>query len=334
MLFGAGLIIFKELYDIRIKCVELVPVLFPPIFVTIFTFAVAIIFTTVVDSYMWQKGFPYWPELEVFVYNAIEGQSVNWGVMPFSWYFTRALPKMLLTSSALIPLGLNAEKRSWLLFLPVFLFVLAYSFLGHKEIRFIIYAVPVFNIVAAFGLAKISEKLGSLKLNFVKYTAVSAVIGVNLLATLFFTSASHSNYPGGEALKKLHEIEPCDSTNKLTVFLDNFVAQSGASRFGEQCEFWKYQKEYGTLYNDLPRIEHENSRLILEINTQNLNEFYGSHAKIATVQSYDKVVLPELFGRSGSGGMSFETVMGWMPSLGYKDSVVILKPIRAWKKGD
>ena len=68
MLFGAGLIIFKELYDIRIKCVELVPVLFPPIFVTIFTFAVAIIFTTVVDSYMWQKGFPYWPELEVFVY--------------------------------------------------------------------------------------------------------------------------------------------------------------------------------------------------------------------------------------------------------------------------
>ena len=108
---------------------------------------------------------------------------MNWGVMPFSWYFTRALPKMLLTSSALIPLGLNAEKRSWLLFLPVFLFVLAYSFLGHKEIRFIIYAVPVFNIVAAFGLAKISEKLGSLNLNFVKYTAVSAVIGVNLLAT-------------------------------------------------------------------------------------------------------------------------------------------------------
>ena len=258
-------------------------------------------------------------------YNAIEGQSVNWGVMPFSWYFTRALPKMLLTSSFLIPLGLNStkdKKSSWLLFGPIIAFILAYSFLGHKEIRFIIYSVPVFNIIAALGLNDILNKLQNYNLNFIKYTTVLAIISTNLLATLFFTAASHSNYPGGEALKLLHQIEQCSPENKLTVFIDNYVAQTGASRFGEQCEFWKYKKEFGTLYNDLPRIDHNRSRLLLEINTQNLNEFYGSHAKIATVQQYDKVVLPENFGQGG-----IERIFDWLPGLGYKDSVAILKPI-------
>ena len=53
-----------------------------------------------------------------------------------------------------------------------------------------------------------------------------------------------------------------------------------------------------------------------------MNEFYGSHAKIATVQQYDKVVLPENFGQGG-----IERIFDWLPGLGYKDSVAILKPI-------
>ena len=66
-------------------------------------------------------------------------------------------------------------------------------------------------------------------------------------------------------------------------------------------------------------------RLLLEINAQNLNEFYGTHAKLATVQQYERIVIPENFGRAGDW-------RSWVPGLQFQDSVAILKPIRAFEK--
>ena len=42
---------------------------------------------------------------------------------------------------------------------------------------------------------------------------------------------SHHNYPGGEALMKLHAHE--NERQSATVYIDNYAAQTGVSRFGQ-----------------------------------------------------------------------------------------------------
>ena len=61
----------------------------------------------------------------------------------------------------LIPLELASpfyDRRVWGFVWPVLLFVLVYSLLPHKELRFVIYAVPVCNIGAAAALSRLHYK--------------------------------------------------------------------------------------------------------------------------------------------------------------------------------
>ncbi len=73
--------------------------LIPPF---LLSFIIALVISVPVDSYFWQK--PLWPELWGFYYNAILGSSSNWGVSPWHYYFTSALPRLLL--NPLVPLVL------------------------------------------------------------------------------------------------------------------------------------------------------------------------------------------------------------------------------------
>ena len=133
--------------------------------VGIATMFFALILTLPLDSLLWER--PVWPEGEVFYFNAILGKSKEWGSSPWHWYFTSALPKAMLLTILLVPLStfriveaiVAIEQRlrrpksvnynelpksgyvwvdsQWLQFIfPVFGFVGLYSFLAHKEIRF------------------------------------------------------------------------------------------------------------------------------------------------------------------------------------------------------
>lgn len=75
--------------------------------------------------------------------------------LPFLWYFYSALPRALLFSVSVIPVGLYLDKRTVQLLVPSLAFVSAYSFLPHKELRFVIYAIPLLNTVAAVGSARL-----------------------------------------------------------------------------------------------------------------------------------------------------------------------------------
>lgn len=125
--------------------------------------------STLFDSLLW--GYWVWPELHGFLFNVIRGHSSEWGVSPFYFYFVSALPRALLGNILLVPgpllwsflairsLGvrtffathtLEASVRPFVV--PAVAFVFLYSFLAHKELRFIIYVVPILNIAAAITL--------------------------------------------------------------------------------------------------------------------------------------------------------------------------------------
>ena len=48
-----------------------------------------------------------------------------------------------------MPLGMAIDQRCLVLCAPAFGFVVLYSILPHKELRFILYVVPVLNVAAA-----------------------------------------------------------------------------------------------------------------------------------------------------------------------------------------
>ena len=74
---------------------------------------------------------------------------------PFLWYFYSALPRGCLLSLPLAVWGGVRERRVWDQLGPALLFVLLFSLLPHKELRFIVYVFPVINVVAATGAANL-----------------------------------------------------------------------------------------------------------------------------------------------------------------------------------
>ena len=70
-------------------------------------------------------------------------------VSPFYTYFVAFLPKLLAFSLPLSAAAFVIDHRIRPLLWPSIVFVMLMSALGHKEWRFVIYVVPVFNMAAA-----------------------------------------------------------------------------------------------------------------------------------------------------------------------------------------
>lgn len=119
------------------------------------------------------------------------------------------------------------DRRVRPLVLPVTLFVALYSLLPHKELRFVIYAIPIFNIGAAAALARLhimafhlpegivvarrypqTHVAGSGGFSPRYFRALLFLCALGLAASFgascLFMYASVLNYPGGEALHRLH----------------------------------------------------------------------------------------------------------------------------------
>ncbi|KAI4716453.1 hypothetical protein E4T48_07325 [Aureobasidium sp. EXF-10727] len=195
--------------------------------------------TVSVDSYFWQR-FPLWPEWIGFVYNTIQGKSSDWGVSPWYYYFINAIPRLLLNPiswSLCIPLALvnrATRKTSLDIMIPLLAFVAIYSVLPHKEWRFIIYIIPGLTGVAAAGASWIWTRRSKtllyrlLSLGLVCSTLMSFAGSFGLLYL------SSLNYPGGEALTRLHEVAVSAETGQAWVYMDNLACQTGVTRFLEK----------------------------------------------------------------------------------------------------
>ncbi|KAI8947987.1 Alg9-like mannosyltransferase family-domain-containing protein [Xylaria longipes] len=236
----AILMVTVALYGLLVPHISLTQIIKP----FIAFFALALFISVPIDSYFWQK--PLWPELWGFYYNAVLGSSSDWGVSPWHWYFTSALPKILTNSVVLIPFALwnvGTARQARALVVPSLLFVAIYSIQPHKEARFIFYVAPPLTAAAALG----ADYVFSRRTKSLLFASASLVIMGSVLASFAISSAmlviSSLNYPGGEALsalKRLVASSASESTLDIqtaSVHTDVLSCMTGVTLFGQHSHW-------------------------------------------------------------------------------------------------
>lgn len=202
-------------------------------------FVFSLMMSVPIDSYFWQKV--HWPELWGFYYNAVLGSSSEWGTSPWHYYFTSALPKILmnpLTSTLLIPYALTTpgiSRQARPLAIPSLAFVIIYSLQPHKEARFIFYVVPPLTAVAALGANYIFTRRQKSAAYMLVSLALLASVLVSFVASTAVLVVSSLNYPGGDALSAMWAIAESSAADlqSFTVHTDVLSCMTGVTLFGQ-----------------------------------------------------------------------------------------------------
>ncbi|KAF4519194.1 hypothetical protein B566_EDAN013487 [Ephemera danica] len=240
-----------------------------------------LLLTVAVDSVFWQRLL--WPEGEVFWFNTVLNRSKEYGTSPFLWYFYSALPRGMAASIFLLPLGLWWEPRSRTLAFPALGFVLLFSILPHKELRFIIYVFPLLNVAVAAAAHRLWEGRGKSTWHNVVALAACGHLLVNLGFSMFMLTIARTNYPGGAAIARLHRLE--EPSYPVTVHIDNLSAQTGVSRFSQLNANWSYNKTEYLNAEDLMHFTH----LLVEARSKyslNLRPYLKSHEILDSVEGF------------------------------------------------
>ncbi|OGE55200.1 hypothetical protein PENARI_c004G01455 [Penicillium arizonense] len=219
----------------------------------------ALLLTITLDGTFWQR-FPLWPEFEAFVFNVMAGQSSAWGTEPWSWYFTNALPRLLLNPlvyTLAIPVALRqpaTRSPALALLIPSLAFVALYSFMPHKEWRFIVYVIPSLTAAAALGAAYLwTHRRRSFFMCWAVRVLALSVLLTGFLSNFVLLPVSAVNYPGGRALDALHSYHGKSDLKMenglgpgrtVNVYLGNLACQTGVTRFVQLPDEsgWVYDK--------------------------------------------------------------------------------------------
>ncbi|KAI8350881.1 Alg9-like mannosyltransferase family-domain-containing protein [Choanephora cucurbitarum] len=199
---------------------------------------VALALSVPLDSYMWEQWI--WPEWVVFYFNVILNKSSEWGALPFHAYVFSFLPRLLLISYPLGIIGFVRDNRVRRLLMPALVYVFIFSCLPHKEWRFIMYTIPLFTTAAAVTIQDF--RIASYRSWFYKVVLLVVLGGaiVSFIISITLFQISRLNYPGGDALARLHALE----TNQpyVSVHMDPETCMTGASLYGQLYPHWKYSK--------------------------------------------------------------------------------------------
>ncbi|XP_053613427.1 dol-P-Man:Man(7)GlcNAc(2)-PP-Dol alpha-1,6-mannosyltransferase isoform X2 [Plodia interpunctella] len=277
MLFGLFLII--DLYFKKIDFKTLFKIVVP-------AGAGLVALTVVVDSIFWRRLL--WPEAEVFLYNTVMNKSSDWGTSPFLWYFYSALPRGLGPSLVLIPAGVYLDRRLVQYAAPAFVYILLYSLLPHKELRFIIYVFPLLNMASAAACSYIYIRKTKAPLYELLFWGTIVVIVGNIVMSLAFVLVAMTNYPGGVAITRFHKLlkdEPF-----VHVHISNLAAQTGVTRFTQINDNWIYSKNESLQIEQLQEYTH----LIVEAKSKysaNMKAFANTHVVLDSIDSFSQIAM-------------------------------------------
>ncbi|KIW65679.1 hypothetical protein PV04_07915 [Phialophora macrospora] len=201
-----------------------------------------LILTVSIDTYFWQSRRLLWPELAAFLANVFPKDSglgaSAWGTSPWHWYFTSALPR-LVVNPLLLPLipwsltlpGLGMSNLD--LVAPSLGYIAVYSALAHKETRFLFPVIP--PLTAA--MARTADYIYNRRDRYLTCRLLSILLVLSTACTALFSHGiflplSAQTYPGANALSSLHSLSlayPAQPT--VRVYLTNLALQTGVTHF-------------------------------------------------------------------------------------------------------
>ncbi|RHZ68482.1 dolichyl-P-Man:Man(7)GlcNAc(2)-PP-dolichol alpha-1,6-mannosyltransferase [Aspergillus thermomutatus] len=224
--------------------------------------AVGLAITVLVDSFFWQQ-FPLWPELAAFKFNVISGQASAWGTHPWHFYFSGAIPRLLLnplTYLLAVPFALthpSTRSSAAYILIPSLVFVAIYSAQPHKEWRFIAYTIPPLTAASAQGASYIwTHRAKSIIYRLLSFALIVSTAASFFLSNFVLLPASSANYPGARALNTLHS-RANNTKPVINVYLGNLACQTGVTRFLEMPP--PQIPEEASQKSDLPALESAGS---------------------------------------------------------------------------
>ncbi|KAG7089167.1 hypothetical protein E1B28_010872 [Marasmius oreades] len=294
----------------------------------IITGAVSIALTASVDTYFWQSPNPLWPELSGLYFNVIQGKSSEWGTSPAYTYFLSYLPKLLLTALPLSGIAFVFDHRIRPVLLPYIAFIFLISGLGHKEWRFIVYVVPVFNVAAARTARWMVSRRKSSFMGRFYFMAAWIMILANIALTAVTTLASIHNYPGGVALNNFNNYITKNYQNTAPhVHISNLAAQTGASLFlqthappfiegsGRPSAWTTYNKTEGLTVKSLGSSKHF-THIISEVPLEEFGWINKSKWKeVGVVYGFERWVIDRRILRGNEGIWDVMTKLGGVVTM-------------------
>ena len=235
--------------------------------------------TIYIDTFFWQSPNYIWPELSAFFFNVFpQGDSIGasaWGTSPWHWYISNALPRLLLNPLLYVVLWffglwISATSRATLdLLAPNLAYVIVYSFLPHKESRFIFPVLPSLTLAGALPLSWIwirRHKVYTYRI--ISAIAVLSVLACALVSNLVFLLSSSVSYPGADALNQLHEHildhRSCAGYRNMAnikIHLDNLSIQTGITSFLERADLLTHfeVQEQDRVRHSMPTLVYDKS---------------------------------------------------------------------------
>lgn len=280
--------------------------------------------TITIDSTFWARL--VWPELEGFHFNVWLNKSHEWGTESYFWYVYSCIPRLMLASAPLILFAEHRITREYLI--PTLAFIIAYSTLPHKELRFILFVTPLLNICATSGLLNIyyylnksllfitrkesrspkgiqKEKVtvkGQVRSRIALFIFITLFAGLciaNLFACLILSRVSSHNYPGGQAAvslgttKELLDAAQESIGNKTG--LEDLRSNVGVyvDNLAAQTGLSRFVQVNGAFYSKTEKLNADTFRksyklLYLILEPTEINGFLKDHCPID--QNIDKIV--------------------------------------------
>ncbi|CAH4031800.1 unnamed protein product [Pieris brassicae] len=277
MLFG--LLLILDLYFKKLNVVDLLKVAVPA--------GICLILLTIcIDSVFW--GRLVWPEAEVFWFNTILNKSSDWGTSPFLWYFYSALPRGLGPSIVLLPIGAYLDRRVVPIIVTSFVYILLFSLLPHKELRFIIYVFPLLNVSSAITCSYIYIRRSKAPVYELLFWILMVIIVCNVIFTSTLVLVAMTNYPGGVAMTRFHKL--LKNEPYVHVHISNLAAQTGVTKFTQIHDHWYYSKNESLSTEQLQYYTH----LIVEAKSKyspSIKAFTQTHTVLDSVESFSHIAM-------------------------------------------